>query len=92
LRERALLGGLAYYSGRRLVALPSPDALRDLLARADAVMVIERRDLALVEEVAELEEKHAVDLGDEHFVVAAARSADRALAASPTRELREAVR
>ena len=75
-RERSLLGGLAYYSGQRLVALPSRDALRDLLARGAAVVVVERKDLAAVEEVARLDVKHRIELGDEHFVVAAARSRD----------------
>lgn len=94
-RERSLLGGLAYYSGRRLVALPSQGALRELLARGGAVMVVERKDLAAVEQVARLDVMHRVELGDEHFVVAAARSrdpSDTAGAASVARENREAAR
>jgi hypothetical protein len=58
-------------------------------------MVVERKDLAAVEQVARLDVKHRVELGDEHFVVAAARSLDPAAAAGAApmaREGREAVR
>jgi 4-amino-4-deoxy-L-arabinose transferase-like glycosyltransferase len=92
-RERSLLGGLAYYSGRRLLALPSRDALREVLARGEAVVVVERKDLAAVEEVARLDVRHRIELGDEQFVVAGARPPAVAAGAAPVpREVHEAAR
>ena len=94
-RERSLLGGLAYYSERRPVFLASRRALRELLGRGEVVMVFERRDLAVVEEIARLGVEEHVEIGHEHFIVAAARSRDlsaAAVAAPAERAIREAAR
>lgn len=73
-RERSLLGGLVYYSGRRLVALPSKTAIREFLAQGSSLLVVEREDMAELGEVALLTVEAQVELGDQIFVVAQARA------------------
>lgn len=58
--DRAMLGGLAYYGGRRIAALRSPESIQRFLAEGGRTFVVKARkadrvsDLAPVREVARL--------------------------------------
>ncbi len=72
-REQSLVGGIAYHARTNVVPVASRAGLRDLLERLDAVLIVERENVAGLEAVARLEVHAEIELDDDHFLVGRAR-------------------
>jgi 4-amino-4-deoxy-L-arabinose transferase-like glycosyltransferase len=73
--DRAMLGGLVYYGGRRVVPLRSPESIRSFLAQGGRTLVVKQRKLERVSALTPVREVGRARSGRRTVVVVRAEEA-----------------